>query len=215
MGRHAGRIQQWNDAKGYGFVTPHDGGARAFVHVKAFQVSARRPAEGDLVSYQATTDAKGRLNAVDVRFAGQRAAAPAAASARKAAQRRPAARIPRLAIGAWFLLAATALMVIGTLPAALALAYLAMSSASYLMYALDKDVAGKARWRRTPESTLHMLDLLGGWPGGLIAQQAARHKTAKASFQRVFWMTVLLNLAVSAHLWRSGMAAAWTQWLLG
>ena len=28
--RHAGRISNWNDQKGFGFVTPHDGGARAF-----------------------------------------------------------------------------------------------------------------------------------------------------------------------------------------
>jgi cold shock CspA family protein len=46
--RQAGRINNWNDDKGFGFVTPHYGGARAFVHVKAFQVSARRPQGGGL-----------------------------------------------------------------------------------------------------------------------------------------------------------------------
>ena len=167
------------------------------------------------MSYETTTDAKGRLNAVKVRFAGQRAAAPAPAPARKAARSRPAGRLPRAAIGAVFLLAATALMILGMLPAALVLAWLLLSSASYLMYALDKEVAGNARWRRTPESTLHLLDLLGGWPGALIAQQVARHKTAKASFQRMFWVTVLMNLAGYALLWRSGVAAAWTEWLVG
>lgn len=53
--RHVGRITKWNDAKGFGFVTPHNGDARAFVHIKAFQVSGRRPVEGDLISYDTAT----------------------------------------------------------------------------------------------------------------------------------------------------------------
>ena len=35
--------------------------------------------------------------------------------------------------------------------------------------------------------------LLGGWPGALIAQQTLRHKSRKASFRAVFWLTVLVN----------------------
>ena len=289
--RQAGRIGQWNDDKGFGFVTPHGGDARAFVHVKAFQVSARRPVVGDLISYDTETDAKGRLTAINVRFAGQRILTPAAAPRRTPKTRTPPMRVPRLTIAITFLLVVIALAVLGIMPAALALAYLLMSVASYLMYAFDKEVAGRARWqrilapatvprrtrkprtparriprlaiallfllavialtvagvmpaalalvyglmsvasylmyafdkevagrarwRRTPESTLHLLDLLGGWPGGLIAQQVARHKTVKASFQRGFWITVVLNLLAYAVLWRSGIAATWTEWLLG
>ena len=85
--RHAGRISNWNDEKGFGFVTPHDGGARAFVHVKAFQLAARRPVEGDLISYDTKADGKGRLNATAVRFAGQRIVTPAAARSSKASRR--------------------------------------------------------------------------------------------------------------------------------
>ena len=213
--RHVGRITDWSEAKGYGFVTPHNGGARAFVHIKAFQVSGRRPVEGDLISYDTASDARGRLNATSVRFAGQRVMTPAAKIKRPVGQRRPPRRIPRLALGASFLLAAVALMVTGIVPAVLALLYLLLSCASYLMYGFDKEVAGKAGWRRTPESTLHLLDLAGGWPGGLIAQQVSRHKTAKASFQRGFWITVLVNLALFGVLWRSGIAATWTEWVLG
>ena len=214
--RHVGRITNWNEDKGFGFVTPHDGGARAFVHIKAFQVSSRRPVEGDLISYDTASDARGRLNATSVRFAGQRVLTPAAAAEKRpAAPRMPAKRIPRLALGATFLLAAVILMVMGAVPAVLPLLYLLLSCASYLMYGFDKEVAGRAGWQRTPESTLHLLDLAGGWPGGLIAQQVSRHKTAKASFQRGFWITVLLNLALFGVLWRSGIAANWTKWALG
>ena len=213
--RHVGRITNWNEDKGYGFVTPHEGGARAFVHIKAFQVSSRRPVEGDLISYDTASDSKGRLNAASVRFAGQRVMTPAAKVKRPVGPRRPPRRIPRLALGALFLLAAVVLMVMGLVPAVLPLLYLLLSCASYLMYGFDKEVAGRAGWRRTPESTLHLLDLAGGWPGGLVAQHVARHKTAKASFQRGFWLTVLLNLALFGVLWRSGIAATWTEWLLG
>jgi len=77
---------------------------------------------------------------------------------------------------------------------------------SYLLYWWDKSAAQKGA-RRTPESNLHLMDLLGGWPGALVAQQQFHHKTAKASFQAVFWVTVLLNVGMCIWLVRSGLAA--------
>lgn len=85
----------------------------------------------------------------------------------------------------------------GALPPWLAGMYAAASLASYVAYASDKAAAGKGA-RRTPERTLHVLDLLGGWPGALVAQRQFRHKTAKPAFQWLFWSTVLANLALLA-----------------
>jgi len=209
--RQAGRITEWNDGKGFGFVTPVDGGRRVFVHIKAFQPGSRRPVAGDLISYDAAADAQGRLNATSVRFAGQRIQPPAAA----ARKRTGGSRMPRAVIGTSFLAAAVALMMMGVVPAVLPLLYLLLSCASYLTYGFDKEVAGRRGWRRTPESTLHLLDLMGGWPGGLVAQQVAQHKTAKVSFQRGFWITVVVNLVLFGALWRSGLAATLTEWVLG
>ena len=211
--RQAGRITNWNEDKGFGFVTPHNGGSRAFVHIKAFQAAMRRPLEGDLISYATSVDAKGRANATDVRFAGQRI--PPAPAVRKPERRRSPIRLPRLAIGVGFLLLAFALMVMGKVPAALSLGYLLMSAVSYIAYVLDKDAAGKPKRQRTPEATLHLLDVLGGWPGALIAQQQMRHKTVKASFQAGFWISVVANLVLVAWLWRSGVAATLTDVVLG
>ncbi len=207
--RHAGRITGWKDDKGYGFVTPHEGGARAFLHIKSFQAATRRPMEGDLVSYATQSDAKGRLNAVEVRFAGQRI------DARKTATRPARVRIPRVAIGLAFLLLAVALMLMGTAPALLTLVYVLMSAVSYIAYFLDKDAAGKPKRQRTPEATLHLLDVVGVWPGALIAQQQGRHKTVKSSFQMVFWLSVIANLLIVAALWYSGLAAQMTKWVVG
>ena len=48
--------------------------------------------------------------------------------------------------------------------------------------------------------------LVGGWPGGLLAQQWLRHKTSKRSFQQMFWVTVVANVA--GFLWLSSRLAA-------
>lgn len=205
--RFAGRLQDWNDDKGYGFVVPSGGGDRAFVHVKAFQRGSRRPVEGDLVSYAVERDARGRMNAVQVRFAGQRIEQPAK-------PRRPA-RIPRRLLGAVALLGVAAAAALGLMPVLLALLYWLASGVSYLLYFSDKSAAGRRGVRRTPEDTLHLVDLLGGWPGALLAQHAYRHKTVKASFQAVFWLTVFVNVATVAWLISSGRAEALQNWLLG
>lgn len=83
--------------------------------------------------------------------------------------------------------------VVVALPVALAAWYLVASVASFVLYARDK-TAAKLRAPRTSEATLHLIDAIGGWPGGLIAQRLLRHKTAKTSFQAVFFLTIAVNL---------------------
>jgi uncharacterized membrane protein YsdA (DUF1294 family) len=41
--------------------------------------------------------------------------------------------------------------------------------------------------------TLHLVALLGRWPGAALAQKRLRHKSSKIEFRRVFWATVALN----------------------
>lgn len=79
---------------------------------------------------------------------------------------------------------------------------MAMSAATYLAYAADKSAARNGR-RRTPERTLHLLALAGGWPGALLAQRVHRHKTKKTSFLTMFWLTVALNCAALGWFIRS------------
>jgi len=84
------------------------------------------------------------------------------------------------------------------LPAAVGLAYLGASLACFAAYALDKSAA-RRKERRTPERTLLLLGLAGGWPGGLLAQQWLRHKTVKQPFRRLFWCSVVANTI--AFIW--------------
>lgn len=73
--------------------------------------------------------------------------------------------------------------------------YASLSVVAFLVYAIDKRAARKGR-RRIPERTLHLIGLLGGWPGALLARKLIRHKTSKPGFVAIFWLTVLANLAV-------------------
>lgn len=70
--------------------------------------------------------------------------------------------------------------------------YLSVSSLTFILYAYDKFKAKRGAWR-TPESTLHLLSLIGGWPGAAIAQQSLRHKSQKKEFRFIFWLTVIVN----------------------
>jgi uncharacterized membrane protein YsdA (DUF1294 family) len=70
-----------------------------------------------------------------------------------------------------------------------------MSLATFCIYAMDKSRANRGR-RRITESTMHTLELLGGWPGGLLGQQICRHKTRKAFYQLVFWAIAILHAVV-------------------
>lgn len=47
---------------------------------------------------------------------------------------------------------------------------------------------------------LHLVSLLGGRPGALLAQKVFRHKARKQPFQAVFWVAVLVNCLALAWL---------------
>ncbi len=78
--------------------------------------------------------------------------------------------------------------------------YLIGSATAFLAYGLDKRAARLGR-RRTRERTLHLMELLGGWPGAWLARRVFRHKTRDWPFVLWFWVI-------------GGMhAAAWATWL--
>lgn len=194
--RIKGKITHWNPDKAYGFITPASGAKQVFVHLKSFSDRSAAPAVGQLVSFSEGTDRQGRPCAVRVSFGDEL----------------PAGAIGRNDALLWSLVAGVFLLFVllaaagGLLPPAVPVFYIGLSLFAYLVYALDKSAARVGAWR-TAENRLHILALLGGWPGALIAQQVLRHKSRKASFRFTFWVTVVLNCAALAWLFTPGGGA--------
>jgi uncharacterized membrane protein YsdA (DUF1294 family)/cold shock CspA family protein len=185
----------WNDERGFGFITPTAGGARAFVHVSDFP-RGQRPVSGCQVSYAELRDDRQRLRASQVRYLS---APPAArASLREA----PLA----LATVGLFFTVLVGLVILGELPVLLLASYVLFSVIAFLLYRADKAAAQQGE-RRTPESTLHTIALVGGWPGALLARQVFRHKTIKQPFRAIFWVTVVANCLALAWFVSEGPLA--------
>lgn len=205
-----GQLKSWNDKKGFGFIRPEQGGEDIFAHISAMR-GARRPVQGDRVLYLRERDEGGRLHATHIRLdtplslddptIRRKPATPAYQSARSAKSAPPnrrdgPTRQPALKLVGFILLCV--LPTLGTLRLAEqdsywpALAYLLGSLVAFGLYLHDKRRALRSGWR-TPEARLHLIELFGGWPGALLAQQLLRHKTRKFSFQLVFWLIVMAH----------------------
>lgn len=204
-----GKVAQWDDDKGFGFIQAVDDAtaARVFFHIRDYEQSGRRPEPGELVRFLPGKGADGRPRAQRVRRAAQprtRSSSrrpPAGANSVRAAGRGPSGLFSLLLVAAYA--GALGWAVAGDrIPAPAIFAIALASAVTYIAYALDKDAAQHGRWR-IAESTLHLFELVGGWPGALLAQHVMRHKTRKASYRFAFWTMVVLHcVALSAWISR-------------
>jgi uncharacterized membrane protein YsdA (DUF1294 family) len=85
--------------------------------------------------------------------------------------------------------------------------YLAASLLAFLLIGRDKRAAVSGR-RRTAELRLHLLSMVGGWPGTWLACRVFRHKTQKLSFQRRLGIMIALNFMLLA-----GISILINQWM--
>lgn len=70
--RTHGNLIKWNEDRGFGFIAPANGGAEVFVHISAFPRNGKRPTLNELVSYETTTTADGKIQASQIMRPGQR-----------------------------------------------------------------------------------------------------------------------------------------------
>ncbi|WP_339688505.1 cold shock and DUF1294 domain-containing protein [Gimesia maris] len=184
--RSQGKITDWDDEKGFGFISSQNDDSSVFVHISAFSGSARRPQAGDPVSYETAHEENGKVRAENVRFSDQ--------SLTRRLRSAPAVSFTVLFVG--FLLVSVYFHRISWLVLA---GYFVGSCITFIAYAWDKSAAQRGKWR-TAESNLHVLALVGGWPGALAAQRLLRHKSSKQKFLVVYWLTVFLNVAAIGYV---------------
>jgi len=177
-----GVISNWNEEKGFGFITSKSGGKTVFTHISDYSKNHHKPFKGLEVQYIIGRDSKGRMCAVKVIPLN--------------GHKKSSTHIRRKYLPMILLLSFTSITIFvfnrHLIPLSLIALYLAMSIITFIMYAKDKSAAQSNAWR-TPESTLHTLSLLGGWPGATIAQSFLRHKSQKVSFKVAHWIMVIVN----------------------
>jgi uncharacterized membrane protein YsdA (DUF1294 family)/cold shock CspA family protein len=185
--RFDGILRSWNDERGFGYIEPSQGGEPIFVHASVWPRGSGRPRLNQTLSFEVERGPKGKRAKNVQLLRPRRAAKPSGRSA-------PA---PRGLAGLFTLPAFLTLYIVVAvtwkIPLWVAGLYVAASTVTFIAYAADKAAAARGTWR-TPETSLHALAIVGGWPGALIAQQLLRHKSIKQGFRQVFWATVAINV---------------------
>ena len=210
--KRQGQLVRWESARGFGFIRSPDISADVFVHLRDFVDRGVAPQVGMALRFEEIhVGGKGpRAVAVEALGATLRRPAspprpiPAAArrhrpAAPERARRHDAAPAPSSALPFLVVALGYAALVgygvwVSRIPAIAAGVLLLLSLFTFFVYGFDKHAAETGRWR-TQESTLHLLALIGGWPGAWCAQRTFRHKVRKASFMTVYWATALAHIA--------------------
>lgn len=196
-----GSIAHWNDEKGYGFISTENQQS-VFFHISAFHYMSQRPNIGQKVSFYCNRPVGSEpQRAMRVVLSGHEASL---FSERPYDYHEFNLNMRKLLC--YGLTGSLYLSGVAYFSLKLAAFYCLTSAAAFWLYRSDKQTAvTKSRQKqgylgRVPEKKLHQIGLLGGWPGALFARGAFNHKTGKASFIRVFWLTVAANIAITYAL---------------
>ena len=65
-----GVLKTWKEDRGFGFISPDDGGKDIFIHISALKGTSRRPITGDVIYYQSARDNRGKYKAINAYIEG-------------------------------------------------------------------------------------------------------------------------------------------------
>ena len=189
-----GKVVKWNNGKGFGFIEPSNGGPELFFHENCLLNQSRRPIVNDEVFFEIASNSEGKVRAERILFKGER-------DPRRTDK---LFDVGYLALSCFFLFGIGALVFVKKIDPVVLVLYLMLSLVTFLLYWRDKIKSKSDQWR-TPENTLHLFSLIGGWPGALIAQRTLHHKSRKKSFQTIYFITMVLNVSVFLFYCLSGI----------
>lgn len=180
---YKGNVVNWNESKGFGFIKPEYNKKEIFAHVSDFKSRLPSNIVGEEVTFNVSKDDKGRPCATNI----------------KTIRAKNNSSFLSIAFIPVIIFIATIGFPIYNKEYPIEVAYWVgiLSCITVFYYARDKAKSQSNSWRIS-EDKLHLFSVLGGWPGAIFAQQIFCHKTAKKSFQRVFWVTVFVNCGVVA-----------------
>lgn len=195
-----GTVSKWQDDKGFGFIKTQSG-QEIFFHINEFK-SGQRPDIGEQVVFTLGEDHQGRFQAMQVQeltFMQQKMSEKnhqirQRDNTRHAQSEFESGQKKRLWLGVGFYAVLILLAVMDKLNWFVVGWYTLLGIGTFVVYAKDKKAANNNQWR-TPESTLHLLSIAGGWVGAMVAQTYLRHKSKKPEFRMMYYLTVVINMA--------------------
>ena len=199
--RDQGRLVEWFDDKGYGFIQPNDSSKdRVFLHIKDFARQGPRPITGCALENVVQLDGQGRYKAKQVTYLKASQTQKKSHQQPKPQKNKSANNLQPMQIACVTYIVIIALMTISGVLNSMVLLFISIINAlTYWMYAQDKEAAQSGN-RRVPENTLHTLAFLGGWPAAWLAQQRLRHKTQKQPFRKIYFCTIAFNILLIGWL---------------
>lgn len=197
-----GRIIKYDAEKKFGFIQTKNN-KDIFFHIREFR-PRREPVVGEQIVFELGEDNQGRICAVNIQELSfviqkeqERQIKIQRRQAYEAHQERQEQKHGVLNAVCIFSLVYLILIAIAVLffniSKIILVWYVIISIVSFIVYYLDK-VAAENDERRTPEKTLHLIDVLGGWVGASFAHKFLNHKATKAEFRAVFYITIIANI---------------------
>lgn len=225
--KRQGQLVRWESARGFGFIRSPDISADVFVHLRDFSDRGLVPQVGMALQFEEihvggkgpravavqalgatmSRPTQGTRSPPSVQTAPRRQGGAAPQRRREATSASsPSSALPLLVLGLGYATLLGYGVSVSRIPG-IAVGVLALVNLlTFFVYGFDKHAAETGRWR-TQESTLHLLSLIGGWPGAGCAQRVFRHKLRKPSFMTVYWATALAHIA-ALGAWVGGLVPA-------